>query len=114
MRKFRFMAIAAITSVVLQMSCSAASVLINIPTVLSIDDYAHEQGRSVDDVLKNVRESAEEQMKAEQENKPETTPVAPVVTPVTPSVPNPYTDPSVSGVDVKVILVNGLPTIFLK
>ena len=114
MKKIRVMAVAALTAVALQLSCSAASVLFNIPTVLTIDEYAHEQGRSVEDVLKNVRDSAEAQKKAEQEKMPVVTPTLPVVKPAGPAMVNPYTDASVSGDQVSYILVNGLPTIFMK
>ncbi|MBE6704781.1 MAG: hypothetical protein E7583_05920 [Ruminococcaceae bacterium] len=114
MKKIRVMAVAALTAIALQLSCSAASVLFNIPTVLSIDEYAHEQGRSVEDVLANVRESAEAQKKEEQQKPAQTPEVAPIVKPVGPAMTNPNADQSLSGEQVSFILVNGLPQIFIK
>lgn len=117
MKKIRVMAVAVLTAVALQLSCSAASVLFNIPTVLTIDEYAQENGRTVEEVLQNVADSAKAQMKAEQEQKPAApvvSPALPIVKPAGPAMVNPYTDASVSGDQVSYILVNGLPTIFMK
>lgn len=114
MKKLSVMAVSALVAVALQMSCSAASVLFNIPTVLGVDEYAHQNGRTVEEVLQTVETSAKEQLSGE---KP-ATPVAPTVPEVkpnnTPAVTNPNTDTTVSGESVEVMLVNGIPMIFIK
>ncbi len=114
MKKIRVMAVAALTALALQLSCSAASVLFNIPTVLTVDEYAHENGRSVEEVLQNVRESAEQQLADPKPTTPAVSPANPIVKPAGPAMTNPSADKSLTGDQVSFILVNGLPTIFLR
>ena len=117
MKKLRVMTVAAFVAVALQLSCNAASLLFRIPTVLTIDEYAHENGRTVEEVLNNVEASAKEQLGEEKpiQTAPVTVPeTTPTVNDSFISVTNPTTDSSLYGTQVSFKFVNGIPMIFAK
>ena len=119
MKKIRIIAVAAFVATALQLSCSAASILFNIPTVLAVDEYAMQNGRTVEEVLQTVETSAKEQLNG-------TTPVAPVepTTPIIPTIPEtqpkndvyltPSAEGALSGDQVVFTIINGIPTILKK
>ncbi len=125
MRKLRVIAATAFFAMALQVTCSAASVLFNIPTVLSANEYASTTGRSVEDVLNTVETSAKQQI-----NGTTVAPVAPVA-PIIPAAPTvnvapapqfpagpayftPSADGALTGADVSIVFVNGIATLVTK
>lgn len=117
MKKLRVMAIAAFVATALQLSCSAASVLFNIPTVLGVDEYAQQNGRTVEEVLQTVESSAKEQLSGKVPTIKPALPTIPTLPPVQPKN-DVYLTPSASGAltgeQVILTIVNGIPTILKK
>ena len=123
MKKIRLIAAATLVGTALTMSCSALSVLFNIPTVYTGSEYASITGRTVEEVLNTVETSAKEQLygTGAAQQPVVNVPTAPVVnnTPVIVPAPTityytPSADGAVSGSNVTVTYVNGIPMISMK